>query len=105
MQTTAPGGRAVWVDAVGNDGKKVRLRGEDVRLALIFNGPPAAKKLYSMNCRIVDRGKFIEFADGRGFGHGVGLCQWGGQAKALKGWSPERILQFYYPGATLYRVY
>jgi len=52
----------------------------------------------------VDVGDSIEFTDGRGFGHGVGLCQWGAQSKAIKSWSAEQILGFYYPGATLYRV-
>ncbi len=96
-------GRAVWVDVVGN-GTPVRLRAEDIRLALLSDGPAAAKRLNSMNCRMVDVGDAIEFTDGRGFGHGVGLCQWGAQGKAVKGWSAERILGFYYPGATLYRV-
>jgi stage II sporulation protein D len=105
VASTTPHGRAVWVDAVGPGGKKVRLRAEDVRLALIFDGPPAAKKLYSMNCQMVDRGREIEFRDGRGFGHGVGLCQWGAQGKARLGWTAEQILAFYYPGAKLYRVY
>ncbi len=101
--TATPYGRAVWVDVVGN-GESVRVRGEDVRLALIYAGIPAAKRLNSMNCRMVDLGDSIEFTDGRGFGHGVGLCQWGAQGKALKGWTAEQILSFYYPGATLYRV-
>jgi stage II sporulation protein D len=96
-------GRAVWVDVVGN-GSPVRLRAEDIRLALLSDGPAAAKRLNSMNCRMVDVGDSIEFTDGRGFGHGVGLCQWGAQSKAIKGWSAEQILGFYYPGATLYRV-
>lgn len=105
VRTTTPHGRAVWVDAVGPAGRSVRLRAEDIRLALLYHGVPAARKLYSMNCRIVDRGESIEFADGRGFGHGVGLCQWGAQGKAAKGWTAEQILRFYYPGATLYRVH
>jgi stage II sporulation protein D len=96
-------GRAVWVDVVGN-GSPVRLRAEDIRLALLSDGPAAAKRLNSMNCRMVDVGDSIEFTDGRGFGHGVGLCQWGAQSKAIKSWSAEQILGFYYPGATLYRV-
>ncbi len=96
-------GRAVWVDVVG-DGSPVRLRAEDIRLALLSDGPAAAQRLNSMNCRMVDCGNAIEFTDGRGFGHGVGLCQWGAQSKAIKGWSAEQILAFYYPGATLYRV-
>jgi len=96
-------GRTVWVDVVGN-GQTIRLRAEDIRLALLSDGPAAAKRLNSMNCRMVDVGEAIEFTDGRGFGHGVGLCQWGAQGKAIKGWSAEQILGFYYPGATLYRV-
>lgn len=38
---------------------------------------------------------------GRGFGHGVGLCQEGAMQMAKKGYSFDQILQFYYPGAVL----
>jgi len=47
----------------------------------------------------------MEFSDGRGFGHGVGLCQWGAEGKAEAGWSGEEILRYYYPGAMMFRVY
>jgi len=36
--------------------------------------------------------------DGRGWGHGVGMSQWGAQGLALKGWGAERILEHYYTG-------
>jgi stage II sporulation protein D len=36
--------------------------------------------------------------DGRGWGHGVGMVQWGAYGKARRGWSTERILGFYYGG-------
>ena len=39
--------------------------------------------------------------DGRGRGHGVGLCQEGARACAAAGWSAERILRHFYPGAKL----
>jgi stage II sporulation protein D len=105
VATKTPYGRAVWVDVFDTAGKKIRLRAEDVRLSMLMAGVPAAKRLYSMNCRLRDVGSAIEFHDGRGFGHGVGLCQWGAQGKALAGWTAERILAFYYPGAKLYRVH
>ena len=38
---------------------------------------------------------------GRGWGHGVGLCQFGAYGMALAGRSHERILSHYYPGAEL----
>lgn len=33
---------------------------------------------------------------GRGFGHGVGMCQWGANKLAQEGKSPEEIIQFYF---------
>lgn len=38
---------------------------------------------------------------GRGYGHGVGLCQWGAKIMAEKGKSYQSILKFYFPGAKL----
>jgi SpoIID/LytB domain protein len=35
---------------------------------------------------------------GRGWGHGVGMVQWGAYGKALLGWSADRILGYYYGG-------
>jgi len=35
---------------------------------------------------------------GRGWGHGVGMVQWGAYGKARKGWSADRILAYYYGG-------
>ncbi|MCS5692151.1 SpoIID/LytB domain-containing protein [Cyanobium sp. FGCU-6] len=38
---------------------------------------------------------------GRGFGHGVGMSQWGAYGLALKGQGHRQILSHYYPGARL----
>lgn len=38
---------------------------------------------------------------GRGYGHNVGLSQWGAYAMAKQGFSYRDILQFYYPGTTI----
>jgi stage II sporulation protein D len=38
---------------------------------------------------------------GRGFGHGVGLCQWGAEGMARRGADWRAILQRYFPGAVL----
>jgi stage II sporulation protein D len=38
---------------------------------------------------------------GRGFGHGVGLCQAGAIARLRAGESPEKVLSFYFPGTSL----
>jgi stage II sporulation protein D len=41
---------------------------------------------------------------GRGLGHGIGLCQYGAAELADQGLSAAEILQFYYPGSQLARV-
>ena len=42
---------------------------------------------------------------GRGSGHGVGMCQWGAKEMAEQGYSFEEILQFYYPGTKIEKRY
>ncbi|MFC5380245.1 SpoIID/LytB domain-containing protein [Aquipuribacter nitratireducens] len=39
--------------------------------------------------------------DGRGFGHGRGMAQWGAQGAGIRGLTHQQILGFYYPGTTL----
>ena len=43
--------------------------------------------------------------EGRGFGHGVGLCQWGAKGASERGWDYVRILGKYYRNAVIDRVY
>lgn len=38
---------------------------------------------------------------GKGYGHGVGMCQWGARKMAGAGKSPEDIVKFYFRGITI----
>lgn len=38
---------------------------------------------------------------GKGFGHHLGLCQWGAREMVRDGWNYRRILSFYYPGTQM----
>jgi stage II sporulation protein D len=51
------------------------------------------------------RGGELSLDDGRGFGHGMGLCQWGAEGLARRGWRAGRILRLYYPGIHFVRAY
>lgn len=42
---------------------------------------------------------------GRGFGHGVGMCQWGAIGRARAGRGYREILRHYYPGTELVKAY
>lgn len=41
---------------------------------------------------------------GRGFGHFMGLCQWGAKFMADKGYNYQNILKFYYPGIRINEI-
>ncbi len=46
-------------------------------------------------------GDFVFY--GRGWGHGVGMSQWGALAMAEQGYTAEQILTHYYPGTSIRR--
>lgn len=58
------------------------------------------QKLPSTNFGLVRDGDSVIF-EGKGFGHGVGLCQWSALEMAKKGKSYREILSFFYPGTEI----
>ena len=71
--------------------RRVRLPAVEVRRA--FGLPSLCFELTADRTRIA--------VNGRGHGHGVGLCQWGAKGLAERGCSCAEILQHYYPGCEL----
>lgn len=51
-----------------------------------------------------NRGHSIKFS-GRGWGHGAGLCQYGAQGMAEKGYKWHEILKYYYPEIEIKKIY
>ena len=60
-------------------------------------------KSYLIDSLELKNGKYM--LKGRGFGHGVGMSQWGAQVMGQKGKSYKEILQFYFPGTSIVNVY
>jgi stage II sporulation protein D len=89
------------VRVVGRDGRHDILRAEDLRLTIDRTG----RGIRSAAFKIVDRGDAWAFTSGRGYGHGVGMCQCGAQAMAREGKSAEEILSYYYDGSRIRRLY
>jgi stage II sporulation protein D len=56
---------------------------------------PNVIKSTNFNLKLVNHDVVFE---GLGWGHGVGLCQWGAYFMAKQGYSYEQILKYYYPG-------
>jgi len=70
-----------------------RLRGSDFRRVIGYDA------LKSTLFAVAVDGDVARFS-GRGYGHGVGMCQWGAKSMAELGATARQILAFYYPGAT-----
>jgi stage II sporulation protein D len=85
--------RATVVTVRGSAGTQ-RLRGNDFRRLVGYD------TLKSTLFAVAVDGEVARFS-GRGYGHGVGMCQWGAKGMAELGASARQILAFYYPGATL----
>ena len=47
----------------------------------------------------------VKAFDGGGWGHGVGMCQWGAKGMADAGSNTAQILERYYPGAKIVKEY
>ncbi|GAB4554615.1 MAG: hypothetical protein Tsb0013_17270 [Phycisphaerales bacterium] len=101
--------RPVRYRVTDTKGDRYEMRAEALRMAL--NHPAAGYKdidrdtrVYSSDMDIAFRGDTATIR-GRGFGHGVGMSQFGAEALARDGWDPERILLYYYPGARIERAY
>ena len=94
-----PGSRDAsgWLKTIriSANGKTIALRANDLRTWL---GPTDIQS--AQIWRIIRRKNGYEFV-GRGYGHGVGLCQWGARAQAEKGRGYRKILAFYFPEADL----
>jgi len=93
--------RLIRIKLVGSTGKTDVLRGEDLRLAL----DPSGRKMQSTICQIVPWGDGWAFLSGRGWGHGVGMCQHGAEGMARLGKSSEEILRHYYSGSEITNIY
>lgn len=84
-------GRVLTAAVKGSLGEKL-LNAKDLRL---WVGPTVVR---SENFETHVRWGKITF-DGKGWGHGVGMCQWGTLAQSLLGKKYGEILSFYYPGS------
>jgi stage II sporulation protein D len=77
------------------------VRGEEFRGVLLRRF--GVRSIRSTLFDVVLRGDAFVFT-GRGFGHGVGLCQAGAVARLRSGASPEQVLDHYFPGTRLNRA-
>jgi stage II sporulation protein D len=97
VSKTSPGG---WVEAVDitSAGGTKRLTGYAFRQVV------GAPKLLSTDFTVAQSGDSYVI-DGKGWGHGVGMCQFGADGMGREGYNYAKILQHYYPGIKLVKIY
>ena len=87
-----PSLRAATVIVTGTRGN-AQVRGNDFRRMLGYD------TFKSTLFAVAIDGDVARFS-GRGYGHGVGMCQWGAKGMAERGYTARQIVEFYYPGTT-----
>jgi len=94
---------------IGPSGRalKVRVTGDQsttVMNAYDFRKLVGASQIRNTNFQVRNYGSYFQFL-GRGWGHGVGMCQFGSKGMADKGYGFMAIVRYYYPGADIARLY
>ena len=82
-------------------GVKYALSGEEMRWAVNAGGVVLNSSFF----RPINESTAVRFAEGHGWGHGVGMCQWCAQTYAESGASHEDIVLTSFPGTVLKRAY
>jgi len=76
----------------------LKLEGKDFRKLVGWD------KIKSTLFKVKRKGNSFLFM-GKGHGHGVGMSQWGAKKMAEEGYSYKEILNFYYPGTKIKKMY
>ncbi|MEL6328066.1 MAG: SpoIID/LytB domain-containing protein [Planctomycetota bacterium] len=109
VERTSVTGRPERFKIIDDAGAVYRVSSENLRVAMNTTAPgqPAITRQTRVPSgdleATVASGRVV--LRGRGFGHGVGLCQFGAQGYAEQGHSAERMLRRFYPGARIERLY
>ncbi len=88
------------------DGKKdkvVKIYGNDIRKIIRSSDNSSILNSNFFDIMIDDKNNVV--ISGKGYGHGVGLCQWGAINLSRQGKGFTYILSHYYPGTKILRFY
>lgn len=91
---------------VQTSGGSYTVRGNDVRFVLRPQGTTILNSTYfTAESRLGPSGEIETLTlNGGGYGHGIGMCQWGAIGRARAGQDYRTILTTYYPGTTVSRI-
>ncbi|MDJ0553802.1 MAG: SpoIID/LytB domain-containing protein [Microcoleaceae cyanobacterium MO_207.B10] len=99
-QSTTPHGSVNTIKVLGDSGVK-NLEGTDITAALGLKSTRFTVSPQKSEGQQIPSSFQIT---GKGFGHAVGMSQWGAYNLARNGYNYQQILLYYYQGATLARI-
>lgn len=103
-QGRTPSGRMAAL-LVQTDSGAYTLRGNDIRFVLRDPKGAILNSTFFSFTREASGGEVSALTiNGRGYGHGIGMCQWGAIGRARAGQNYRTILETYYPGTTVGRI-
>ncbi len=92
--------RATELEIIGTNGR-FTLKGGKIRSAMRLR-----EQLFVLNKRYDSAGRVVSYQiTGRGWGHGVGMCQYGAFGLAKMGVKYDAIIKHYYTGSELTKAY
>jgi stage II sporulation protein D len=101
VESRTPSGRVGTLVIEGTNGETT-LRGNAIRYALRVAGGELLNSTYFSVDPSGSRSDGRRFTlRGHGYGHGIGMCQWGAIGRARAGQDAATILQTYYPGTSV----
>ena len=101
VESRTPSGRAATLAIITDRARHV-LRGNTIRYVLRQPGGEILNSTYFTVEQASGGDRLTRLViTGNGYGHGVGMCQWGAIGRSRAGQDFRTILQTYYPGTTV----
>ena len=88
----------------GRSNSTVLLTGNNIRYVLKTSNGQKILESTLFNIKY-DKNNHEVIINGKGYGHGVGLCEWGAIGMAERGFDYKKILYHYFPGTSISRYY
>lgn len=102
--------RDIEIDGKDETGRAIKFKfngsaGDVTIEAAVFRNELNPEKLRSTMIKELEKSEDTYMFSGSGFGHGVGMSQWGAYALAKEGKSPEEIIRHYYRDIEIVKEY
>jgi stage II sporulation protein D len=103
-RTPSGRGAAIYIETTRG---RFRVQANDIRYVLRSAGGELLNSTYfSSEVLTAPDGRLARLTiRGLGYGHGVGMCQWGAIGRARAGQDFRTILRTYFPGTSVARAY